>query len=300
MLNRAHKGAVLVAVLVGASACSTVGQHPASEGLASGQQRAAGRSPASDPTVLRRLLAAATDQGLEWLTALLGKESGREAKAMAIQIKKGLVTLRPDEIRQNDQLLKVLKKEVSELTEADARYLLDFALQRIKSADAPRPEVQFNAQVSFQNRKIIRDRLIEVAGNSRESRNKVIGLIQHIDILVNRGMIEPERAKQFVMAIQAEKWRGQSSELGALVDTIQSMLVSVGGDIDPKAAAQIINTWPEPSLVGLRNFYTELTMVQAETGLGIQEAADVVLKKFGITEAEEAKAMKVCSLIKAG
>ena len=279
--------ALLVAV---ASGCSTPGYRTASYG-------GGDRAPASiPPTVLRMLLGESTDDGVKWLAKVLASEAAdAEGTAMALRVRNAIATLKPAEIREDDKLMKILSKEVSDLVEADARYLLDVAGGRAVNL-ANCPECLLRRKEFLGHRKLIRERLQAAAGDDREARVRAVGFLKRLEVLFDKGMVEPKRVNDLVASLQMERFRG--SQGAGLTDTIQLMLISVGKDIDPKAAAEIINSWPDSSLKGLRRFYSELTLVQATDNLEAEAAAEVVLRRLNITDGDEIRAMKVCSLVR--
>jgi hypothetical protein len=115
-------------------------------------------------------------------------------------------------------------------------------------------------------------------------------------VLLDKGVADPKKMSEFMAAIQAERFKG--ADVSALLDTVQVMILSVGKEIDPKAAADIINSWPESSLKGLRKFYSEVVMTQASEGLDAEQAAEAVLRRLNVSDPEEIRVMKVCSLMK--
>ena len=102
--------------------------------------------------------------------------------------------------------------------------------------------------------------------------------------------------RELVAGINAERFKGE--DVGALLDTIQAMALALGKDLDPKSAADIINSWPDASLKGLRKFYSEVVLAQASEGVELEAAADLVLRRLNVVDSEEMKVMKVCSLIR--
>jgi len=124
----------------------------------------------------------------------------------------------------------------------------------------------------------------------------VLGFLKRTEVLLDKGVVDPKKVSDFMAAINAERFRGK--DVAALLDTVQAMMLSVGKELDPKAAADIINSWPDSSLKGLRKFYSEVVLVQASEGLEVEAAADVVLRRLNVIDAEEIKVMKVCSLIR--
>ena len=149
-------GLMAVATVLGAG-CSTVGRtQGAGYGAA---DLGGGRSPASVTTVLRKLMVEATEDGSGWLARLLGK--GAEGEALAGRIRNGLSTLKPSEIREDQKLVGILAKDVAEVSEDDARYLLDVASNRAVSL-ANCAECLLRRKEFLGERKLIRERLMEI------------------------------------------------------------------------------------------------------------------------------------------
>lgn len=213
----------------------------------------------SIPPLWKKLFGEAADQSLDWLVKLLGKEADQGAAA---RIRSGLATLRPSEIREDGQLLKILQKDISELVEADAKYLLDVATTRAVNL-ASCPECLRRRELFLETRKVIRERLVGAAGRDRDARSKIVGFVQQIEVLIDKGMIEPARAKDFLLAVQTERFRGP--QVGSLVDTVQMMLISEGNTFDPKAAAKLINTAKPEQLTALRLELTESIFTQTQS-----------------------------------
>lgn len=252
-----------------------------------------GRSPASTATVLRKLMVEATEDGSEWLVRLLGK--GPEAEALAGRVRNGLSTLKPSEIRDDERLIRILSKDVAEVTEDDARYLLDIASNRAVSL-ANCAECVIRRKQFLGYRKIIRERMMKASGSDAEAKRHVIGFLKRAEVLLDKGVVEPKKLSEFIRAINVERFKG--AEVAPLLDTVQAMVLAVGKDLDPKAAAEIVNNWPDSSLRGLRKFYSEVVLAQAADGLDVDAAAETVLKRLNVVDAEEIKVMKVCSLIR--
>jgi len=292
ILNWKSWGAVLSASLF-LGACSTAGR-PIAENREAAVDVSASRAPASAPlTVVRKLFVEAGEEGTEWLAKLLGK--GAEGEALAGRIRNGLSTLKSSEIREDQKLLSILSKDVADVSESDARYLLDVASNRAVSL-ANCSECVARRKEFLGYRKVIRERMMASAGSSRDGKKHVVGFLKRVETLLDKGMAEPKQVSEFMAAINAERFKGADVE--QLLDTVQVMLLSVGKDIDPKAAADIINSWPDTSLKGLRKFYSEVVMAQASEGLEVEQAAETVLRRLNVTDPEEIKVMKVCSLIK--
>ena len=283
-------GMMAVAAVLG-SGCSTAGR---TQGAGYGAAEVGGgRSPASTTTVLRKLMVEATEEGSGWLARLLGK--GAEGEALAGRIRNGLSTLKPSEIREDQKLIGILAKDVADVSEDDARYLLDIASNRAVSL-ANCAECVMRRKEFLGERKLIRERLMGVAGSNREARVQVVGFLKRSEILLDKGVLEPKKLRELLSAIHAERFKGE--EVGALLDTVQAMALAVGKDLDPKSAAEIINSWPDASLKGLRKFYSEVVLAQASDGVELEAAADLVLRRLNVVDNEEMKVMKVCSLIR--
>jgi len=252
------------------------------------------RSPASVPSVLRKLFAETSDEGGEWLLKHLGKDGSQASKNMSI-IRNGLATLRPAEIREDQELVRILAKEATDVTDDEVKYLLKVASTRaVQLANCPECAIKrTNAEGAM---KLIKAALMKVAGSDEESRKQLIGFIKRVDTLMAKDMVDPKAAHAFVSAVRLERFKG--SDIGALTDTMHLLIASMGKDLDPKAAAEIINNWPEGSLKGLRRFYSEVMMAQTAEGLEIEAAAESVLRKMSVTDPEEIKALKVCSLLR--
>ncbi len=282
---------LLTAGSVLGTGCSTL--RSAGDDYASKDSFKGGRSPASTTTVLRKLMVEATEDGSEWLVRLLGK--GPEAEALAGRVRNGLSTLKPSEIRDDERLIRVLSKDVAEVTEDDARYLLDIASNRAVSL-ANCAECVIRRKQFLGYRKIIRERMMKVSGSDAEAKRHVIGFLKRAEVLLDKGVVEPKKLSEFIGAINVERFKG--GEVAPLLDTVQAMVLAVGKDLDPKAAAEIVNNWPDSSLRGLRKFYSEVVLAQASEGLDVDAAAETVLKRLNVVDAEEIKVMKVCSLIR--
>jgi hypothetical protein len=282
-------GFVVIAAALG-TGCSTAGKVQGDYGSA---EYRGSRAPASTSTVLRKLMVEATEEGSGWLAKLLGK--GPEAEALAGRIRNGLSTLKPSEIREDQKLISILSKDVADVSEDDARYLLDIASNRAVSL-ANCAECVMRRKEFLGYRKLVRERMMGVAGSDKESRGAVLGFLKRVEVLLDKGVADPKKISDFMAAINAERFRGK--DVAPLLDTVQAMLLSVGKDLDPKAAAEIINSWPDSSLKGLRKFYSEVVLVQATEGLEVEAAADAVLRRLNVVDADEIKVMKVCSLIR--
>jgi hypothetical protein len=283
-------GFVVIAAAIG-TGCSTAGRVQG-DNYGSTEFRGS-RAPASTATVLRKLMVEATEDGSAWLAKLLGK--GPEADALAGRIRNGLSTLKPSEIREDQKLISILSKDVADVTEDDARYLLDIASNRAVSL-ANCAECVMRRKEFLGYRKLIRERMMGVAGSDKEARGAVLGFLKRTEVLLDKGVVDPKKVSDFMAAINAERFRGK--DVAPLLDTVQAMMLSVGKELDPKSAADIINSWPDSSLKGLRKFYSEVVLVQASEGLEVEAAADVVLRRLNVVDAEEIKVMKVCSLIR--
>ena len=281
--------ALIVAV---GSGCATSRQISESEPVAKAEYQG-GRAPASTSTVLRKLMVEATEEGSGWLAKLLGK--GPEAEVLAGRVRNALSTLKPSEIREDQKLLSILSKEVVDVSEEAARYLLDIAGGRaVKLAECADCVMRRKEFLGY--RKMIRERMMGVAGTNVDARRSVLGFLKRGEVLFDKGVADPRKVSDFLMAINAERFK--AGEVGPLLDTVQAMLLSVGKDLDPKAASEIINNWPDSSLKGLRKFYSEVVLVQASEGVELEAAADIVLRRLSVSDSEEMKVMKVCSLIR--
>lgn len=281
------------ALVVMTPACSTF--PTGGERVGAYQGQGLQRAPAGGvPTVMRKLLAESSEDGTEWLAKYLSKE-GTDGAALAARIRNGLSTMKPSEIHEDERLLKILSREVNEITDDEVKYLLEAASNRaVKLANCE--ECLLRRKEFLGYRKLIRERLTEAAGADKEARKSVVSFLKRMEILLDKGMADPKRVNEFMSAVQAERFRGQ--QVSALTDTMHMMISSVGKELDPKAAADIINSWPDTSLRGLRRFYSEVTMVQAAEGLDAEAAAEAVLRRMNVTDTEEIKVMKVCSLIR--
>ncbi|MBU6376271.1 MAG: hypothetical protein KGQ59_09770 [Bdellovibrionales bacterium] len=290
-LSAASAGALIL--VLGSGCASTRVVSTGSEEVVQTEGRAH-RAPASaSTTVLRKLMVEATEEGSGWLAKLLGK--GPEAEVLAGRVRNGLSTLKPSEIREDQKLISILSKDVMDVTQEDAKYLLDIASNRAVSL-ANCAECVIRRKEFLGYRKIIRERMMGVAGSSTDARRNVVNFLKRAEILFDKGVAEPKNVHDFLMAVNAERFK--AGEVGALLDTVQAMLLSVGKDIDPKAASEIINNWPDSSLKGLRKFYSEVVLVQASDGVELEAAADIVLRRLSVSDSEEMKVMKVCSLIR--
>jgi hypothetical protein len=275
------------------SACSTM---PQGGGYLSYAGRGGvDRAPASAvPTVMRKLFAESSEEGTEWLGKYLAKEVG-DGAALAARIRNGLSTMKPSEMHEDERLMKILARDINEVSEDEIKYLLEVASNRaVKLANCEESLIRRKEFLGY--RKLIRERLTEAAGTDREARKSVVNFLKRMEVMLDKGMADPKKVNEFMAAVQAERFRGP--QVSALTDTMQMMISSIGKDLDPKAAADIINSWPDTSLRGLRRFYSEVTMVQAAEGLDAEAAAEAVLRRMNVTDNEEIKVMKVCSLIR--
>ena len=252
-------GTLALAALLGVG-CSTARQSPEEPQIASTAFRGS-RAPASTTNVLRKLMVEATEDGSAWLVKLLGKDP--QAEKLAVGIRSALSTLKPSEIREDQKLLSILSKDVLDVSEGDARYLLEFA--KVRAANlADCAECLIRRKEFLGYRKIIRERMLGVAGDNVQSRRHVLNFLKRVEVLLDKDVADPKRVSDFLAAVNAERFKG--AEVATMLDTVQAMLLSVGKDIDPKAAAEIINGWPDASLKGLRKFYSEVVLAQASEG----------------------------------
>ncbi|MEN9723182.1 MAG: hypothetical protein RJB38_1168 [Pseudomonadota bacterium] len=276
--------------------CSTARHaHQQDSTVAKSEEFTGNRTPASSVTVLRKLMVEAGEEGAEWLAKLLGK--GPEGEALAGRVRNGLSTLKPSEIREDQKLISILSKDVLDVSADDAKYLLDVASNRAVSL-ANCPECVMRRKEFLGYRKVIRERLSGVAGKDAVSRKYVVGFLKRVEVLLDKDVADPKTVSALISAIKTEKFK--SGDVAALLDTVQAMTLAIGKDLDPQAAAEIINNWPEASLKGLRKFYSEVVLVQASDGVDGAAAAEIVLKRLNVVEADEMKVMKVCSLFSRG
>jgi len=270
--------------------CASVGVPHETAALTS---KSVSRAPASVPSVLRKLFAESSEEGGEWLTKHFAKEGADAGRKVAV-IRNGLATLRPAEIREDQELVRILGKQSVDVTEDEVKYLYKVASTRAVQLANCQECVAKKARVDGLS-KLIKASLMMAAGTDDDAKRQVVGFIKRLDAMMAKDMVDPKAAHAFVTAVQAERFSGP--QVAALMDSMHLMLSSMGKDLDPKAAAEIINNWPESSLRGLRRFYSEVMMVQTAEGMDVESAAEAVLKRLSVSDPEEIRVMKVCSLL---
>ena len=158
----------------------------------------------------------ATEDGSGWLAKLLGK--GPDAEVLAGRVRNGLSTLKPSEIREDQKLVAILSKDVADVSEEDARYLLDIASNRAVSL-ANCPECVLRRKEFLGYRKIIRERMMGVAGSNTDARRSVLGFLKRVEILLDKNAADPAKVSEFMAAVNAERFKG--ADVGTLLDTVR-------------------------------------------------------------------------------
>ncbi len=272
------------------SACSTTPTQVASEYSGRGS-----RAPASFVPVMRKIFTDGSEESGTWLVKFFSGEGADDAAKTAARVRSGITTLRPQEVRTDERLLQILSKDAAEFSEQDAKYLLEFV--NTKALGFANCEQCLSRRQNFLSyRKLIRKRLQEVSGTSQRSRRDIVSFVKNVEVLMDKDLVDPKRLKDLVDGVQTEKFVGEES--AHILDTIQMMLLSAGKDLDVKAAADLINSWPRSSLQGLKKFYSEALMVQASENVDIETAAEIVLKRLNVSDPEEVRHLKVCALFK--